>query len=165
MPFVKPRLPQNETYLCTAADLDPDETLYVTGAEPLDLSSETVHHLVRIEVDGSRCGRTDNLGGFSDADRLLERRLRRRERGPAPKPVELRRHAGREGPRLRAALPRRGHSGIDRATRTMPDVTPLEASFRCSTCGPETAPPWRFPPTPGSPSADPTPRSSSWCCR
>lgn len=47
MPFVKPRLPQNETYLCTATDVDPDRTLYVTGVAPVDLSMGTVHHLVR----------------------------------------------------------------------------------------------------------------------
>jgi len=50
MPFVKPRLPQNETYLCTAFDVDPDRTLFVTGIEPLNLDMQTVHHLVSIMI-------------------------------------------------------------------------------------------------------------------
>jgi hypothetical protein len=47
MPRVRPRLPEGESYLCTAVETDPDRTLYVTEIEPSDLAKETAHHLVK----------------------------------------------------------------------------------------------------------------------
>ena len=45
MPYVHPRLPNKESYLCTGVAVDPETPLYITGFKPT-ASRETVHHLM-----------------------------------------------------------------------------------------------------------------------
>ena len=59
MPKVKPRLPEGESYLCTAVETDPERTLFVTSIEPSNLGMETAHHLMLVG-----CSSTD-YGGNS----------------------------------------------------------------------------------------------------
>jgi hypothetical protein len=43
MPHAKPSVP--ETYLCTSVRLDSDETVYITGFEPV-ADKRTAHHMI-----------------------------------------------------------------------------------------------------------------------
>ena len=50
MPYVKPELPNGESYLCTGVGVDTDTDLHITGFTPV-ASSKTVHHLMLIGCD------------------------------------------------------------------------------------------------------------------
>ena len=45
MPYVRPQLPNNESYLCTGVAVQQDTELFITGFAPL-ASQHTVHHLM-----------------------------------------------------------------------------------------------------------------------
>jgi len=47
MPYVHPRLPNKESYLCTGVAVDPEIPLHITGFTPT-ASKDTVHHLMVI---------------------------------------------------------------------------------------------------------------------
>ena len=56
MPKVKPRLPEGESYLCTAVETDPDRTLFVTSIDPSNLGMETAHHLMLVGCSNTAYG-------------------------------------------------------------------------------------------------------------
>ena len=55
MPNVRPKLPQNESYLCTGIATDPTKELYVTGFEP-QVSMNTAHHLMVVGCSNPTLG-------------------------------------------------------------------------------------------------------------
>ena len=50
------RLPEGESYLCTAVETDADQTLFVTSIEPSNLGMETAHHLMLVGCSSREFG-------------------------------------------------------------------------------------------------------------
>ena len=73
MPNVRPKLPKQESYLCTAVNTDPTKELYITGFEP-QLSMDTAHHLMVVGCSNTALGSTRhnlwNCGGTLGEDSL-----------------------------------------------------------------------------------------------
>ena len=74
MPYVHPRLPNSESYLCTGVAVDQDTPHYITGFTPT-ASRETVHHLMVIgceypvtnmEINLWNCGGTLREDGLQN---------------------------------------------------------------------------------------------------
>ena len=55
MPNVHPKLPQNESYLCTAVATDPTQESYIVGFEP-QVKQNTAHHLMVIGCSNTKLG-------------------------------------------------------------------------------------------------------------
>ena len=55
MPNVHPKLPQNESYLCTAVATDPTQESYIVGFEP-KVKQNTAHHLMVIGCSNAKLG-------------------------------------------------------------------------------------------------------------
>ena len=60
MPYVRPQLPNNESYLCTGVAVQQDTELFITGFAPL-ASQHTVHHLMVIGCAAPVSGVETNL--------------------------------------------------------------------------------------------------------
>lgn len=60
MPYVRPQLPNHESYLCTGVAVQQDTELYITGFTPL-ASKHTVHHLMVIGCEAPVSGVEMNL--------------------------------------------------------------------------------------------------------
>ena len=60
MPYVNPRLPNRESYLCTGVAVDQETPLYITGFAPT-ASRDTVHHLMVIGCEYPVSGVDKNL--------------------------------------------------------------------------------------------------------
>ena len=66
MPNVSPKLPQNESYLCTGVATDPTREMYISGFEPA-VTMNTAHHVMVVGCAnptlGSRRHNLWNCGG------------------------------------------------------------------------------------------------------
>jgi len=60
MPYVRPQLPQGESYLCSGVAVDPSSELHITAFTPL-ASRDTVHHLMVIGCSSPVSGLATNL--------------------------------------------------------------------------------------------------------
>ena len=63
MPYVRPQLPNNESYLCTGVAVDPNTEHFITGFTPL-ASRNTVHHLMVIGKNDFKREVNKFLGGM-----------------------------------------------------------------------------------------------------
>ena len=55
MPNVHPKLPNNESYLCTAVATDPTQESYIVGFEP-QVKQNTAHHMMVIGCSNVKLG-------------------------------------------------------------------------------------------------------------